>query len=89
MALGARPSGVVRRIVWRGLRPIVVGAVLGVAASYALSRVLANQLWGVTVADPWTFSGAVIALLAVGVAACIWPARRATRIDPVTALRYE
>jgi putative ABC transport system permease protein len=87
MAHGAEPQGVVRMIVWRGLRPIVVGVVLGLGASWWLSRVMANQIYGVATTDPWTFAGVATVLTVVAVAACVIPARRATRVNPLVALR--
>jgi putative ABC transport system permease protein len=89
MALGAQPTGVLRMMVFRGLRPIVIGAVVGVGASYALSRVLSSQVFGITATDPWTFVLAVVVLVGTGAVACIVPARRAARIDPLVALREE
>lgn len=89
IALGAEPRGVVRMLLVRGLRPIVVGIVLGVAASEALSRLMVNQVYGVTTTDPWTFAVVAIVLLVVGAAACLLPARRATQVDPAIALRSE
>ena len=89
MALGAQPSGVLRMVMIKGLQPIFAGVVVGLFASWGLTRLMASQLWGVTATDPWTFSGVVILLAAVGVAACLLPARRATRVDPLIALRYE
>lgn len=89
MALGAEPGGVMRAILLRGLRPIVAGVMIGLGASYALSRVMASHIYGVTATDPWTYAGVAIVLTAVGLIACLLPARRATRVDPLLALRYE
>jgi putative ABC transport system permease protein len=89
MALGAEPREVMRMIVFRGLRPIAAGAVIGVAASYGLSRLMANQIYGITATDPWTFVTVVLVLTAVAIAACVLPARRATKVDPLIALRYQ
>ena len=89
MALGAEASRVLRMIVSRGLRPVLAGVALGVAVTYWLSRVMANQIYGIPPTDPWTIGGAVIILLAVGLVACVQPARRATRVHPQVALRYE
>lgn len=87
MAHGAQPEGVVRMIVWKGLRPIVIGVVVGLGASYWLSRVMANQIYGVATTDPWTFTAVAAVLVIVAIAACIIPARRATRVNPLVALR--
>ena len=89
MALGAKPPGVMRMILFRGLRPIVAGVVAGLAASYGLSRYLASHIWGVTPTDPLTYGAVAIVLAAVGVIACVMPARRAMQVDPLIALRYE
>jgi putative ABC transport system permease protein len=89
MALGAQPAGVMRMVLVKGLQPIFVGIAVGLAASYALARLMASQIYGVTATDPWTFGGVVIVLAAVGIAACLLPARRATQVDPLIALRYE
>jgi putative ABC transport system permease protein len=89
MALGAEPAGVMREILLKGLQPIVAGVVVGVGASYGLTRVLSSHLYGVTATDPWTFTGVSVVLTAVGLMACALPARRAMRVDPLTALRYE
>lgn len=87
MAHGAQPEGIVRMIVWKGLRPIVIGVVVGLGASYWLSRVMANQIYGVATTDPWTFTAVAAVLVIVAIAACIIPARRATRVNPLVALR--
>jgi ABC-type antimicrobial peptide transport system permease subunit len=89
MALGAEPGAVMRMIVLKGLQPIVSGAVIGVGASYGLSRLMANQIYGVTATDPWTFALAVTVLVAAGTTACLFPARHATRVDPLVAVRHE
>jgi putative ABC transport system permease protein len=87
MALGAEPRAVMQRTLVRGLVPIVIGLIVGVGAAYGLSRVLANQIFGVTATDPWTFAGVSVVLLVVGAAACVLPARRAMQVDPLAALR--
>jgi ABC-type antimicrobial peptide transport system permease subunit len=89
MALGARAGTVMRAIVLKGLVPIAIGAVAGVGAAYGLSRLMANQLYGVTATDPWTFVVVVVVLAAVGALACVLPARRAMRVEPIVALRSE
>jgi ABC-type antimicrobial peptide transport system permease subunit len=66
-----------------------VGVVIGLVASYWLSRFMESHIYGVTATDPWTFATAVTVLTMVGVAACLLPAQRATRVDPLVAVRYE
>jgi putative ABC transport system permease protein len=89
MALGAQASNVLRMVIWRGLRLTLAGVALGLAASLALTRVMKNLLFEVSATDPTTF--ALLALLLVGVAliASYIPARKATKVDPLIALRSE
>ena len=89
MALGAPISDVLKMVLSKGLRLITLGMVLGVLACIALTRFVASQFWGVSPRDPITFIGVMVLLAAVGTAACLIPARRATRVDPLIALRYE
>lgn len=89
MALGAQPDGVLKMVLLNGLRPIFVGVAAGLAASYGLTRLMASQIYGVKPYDPWTFGAVVLVLTIVGLAACVLPARRATQVDPLIALRYE
>jgi putative ABC transport system permease protein len=89
MALGAKGSDVLGLVIKTGLRLVVAGVALGSMASLALSRVIETQLWGVSAYDPVTLGGAVVLLLATGVLACWIPARRASRVEPLVALRYE
>jgi putative ABC transport system permease protein len=89
MALGAERGGVLRLVLGTGLRPVVVGVAVGVAVSLALSRVLASRLFGVTAHDPATLAAVVAVVLQAGLAACWLPARRASRVDPLVALRHE
>jgi predicted permease len=89
VALGARPSSVLTMIVGRGLRLAGIGVVVGIAAALALTRVMQGVLYGVTPTDPLTFAGVAIALLAVAGGASWIPAWRATKVDPLVALRAE
>jgi ABC-type antimicrobial peptide transport system permease subunit len=89
MALGASRREVLRLVVRNGLRMTFIGLGLGVVAALGVTRLLVGLLFGVKPTDPLTF-GAVIALLCcVAFIACYIPARRATRVDPIVALRYE
>lgn len=80
---------VIRHVVGEGLRPLVVGLVLGVAGALAASRLLASELYGVTATDPTVLAGTVVTLLATALLACWIPAWRAASADPVSALRSE
>ena len=89
IALGAQFGDIAGMVVRRGLRLLVIGIALGLAGSAASSRLLAGQIWNVSPFDPLSFAAVSVLMLAVGLLACYWPARRAARVDPVTALRYE
>jgi putative ABC transport system permease protein len=89
MALGADRARVLRHVVGDGLRPVVIGATIGLAAAFALGRILAGTLFHVTPRDPQIFSLATAALIMVAIGARLIPARRASRIDPMNALRSE
>ena len=88
-ALGAKRAHILQLIIRRGVGMALIGIVLGLAASVGLTRFLAGLLYGVTTVDPPTFIGISILLLVVSVLACYIPARRATKVDPLIALRYE
>jgi ABC-type antimicrobial peptide transport system permease subunit len=89
MALGAEPRNVLWMILARGLSLAVAGLALGLVGSFALTRLLGSMLYRVRPADPATFIAVTFALLAVALAACWIPGRRAMRVDPMVALRYE
>jgi putative ABC transport system permease protein len=89
MAIGAQRRDVLRLVLRGGLQLVVVGIVLGLVAALALTRVLQSQLYGVTAHDPLSFAGNAALLLAVATLACLLPALRATKVDPMTALRAE
>src|SRR5271169_4634506 len=89
VALGAQPRDVLRMIFALGFKLFLTGAAIGLAASLALSRALVHLLFGVSAYDPASFASVTILLAAVALLACYVPARRATRVDPLVALRYE
>jgi len=89
MALGAEPRDILRDVLAQGGKMALTGVVLGLLASLGLTRLMASMLFGVSVTDPLTYAGVVVLLLAVAVLACWIPARRAMRVDPMVALRYE
>jgi ABC-type antimicrobial peptide transport system permease subunit len=89
MALGALPADVLRMVLLDAGRMAAVGIVIGLGAAFALSRYLESQLFGVKAADPYIYAGAALVLAVVAALAAFVPARRASRIDPISALRYE
>ncbi len=88
-ALGATPKTLLGLVLFDGLKLVAIGVVLGLAGAFAAARFLETQLFGVTAHDPWTFAAVPLVLMGAAVAGCLIPARRATRIDPMTALRTE
>ena len=103
MALGAQAANVLRLVIWQGIRLVLVGLAVGALIGYALTRLLDSQyfassawyrqmdqqLYEVKATDPWTFAAIAALLLLVALIACWLPARRAARVDPLEALRYE
>jgi putative ABC transport system permease protein len=89
MALGAQRSDVLRLILGQGAKMALIGVGIGIALALGLTRLMSNQLFGVTAHDPLTFAGVALMLIAVALAACYLPARRAMRVDPMVAVRYE
>jgi len=89
MALGADHYSVLRMVLWQGLRLALLGVLVGIAAALALGRILAGFLYGVGATDPSTILGVAVLLMLVALLASYLPARRAVRVDPIVALRYE
>ncbi len=89
MALGAERGDVVKMVVGQGLRLVLIGVAIGIAGALALTRFLSSLLYGVKPTDPLTFVAVSLILIAVALLACYIPARRAAKIDPMVALRYE
>jgi len=87
MALGAAPAHVLRLVGFMGLRLVAIGAAIGLLGSFAATRLIAAELWGTSRHDPLTMVAVVATIAVVGLAACYFPARRATRVDPLNALR--
>jgi len=89
MALGAKQVDVLRQVLGESLKMTLVGILVGFLAALGLTRLMATLLFGVSATDPLTFAGVGIILTGVAMAACLVPARRAMRVDPIVALRYE
>ena len=89
IALGADPRVVMRLVLGRGMLLTLIGMSIGLVGSLALTRLMSGLLFGISPTDPMTFALATMLLAGVAIAACYLPARRATKVDPITALRCE
>ena len=89
IALGAGPGDVLGMILGQGLRTIFIGVAMGIVGALALTRAIGSLLFGVTATDPLTFGAVALLLVGAALLACYLPARRAMRVDPMVALRYE
>jgi putative ABC transport system permease protein len=89
MALGAQRRDVLRLIVGQCLRLTLIGLAIGLVCAFAMTRGMATLLYGVKPNDPWTFVSGALLFIVVALLACYVPARRATKVDPLIALRYE
>jgi putative ABC transport system permease protein len=89
MALGAQTRDVLRLVVNQGMRPVVIGLAIGIVSAFALGRLLTSQLYEVSAHNPALLAASTIFLAAIAVIACLVPARRATYVDPIQALRTE
>jgi putative ABC transport system permease protein len=89
MALGARVVDVLQLILGHAMLLVLIGIMIGLVGAFAVTRVMASLLYGVSATDPLTFGGVSLLLAAIALVACLIPARRATRVDPMVALRHE
>jgi putative ABC transport system permease protein len=89
IALGAVPRDILLMVVRQAMRPVWIGLGVGLVAAVVLARGLANLLFGVRTTDPFTLAAVILVLASISILACYLPARRATRVDPAIALRWE
>jgi len=89
LALGAQAGAILKMVVGQGMKLVASGVALGLVASFSLTRLMSNMLFGVSAFDPMTFGSITLLLTLVALLACWIPARRAMRLDPMIALRYE
>ena len=89
MALGARPGRILSLVFRQGMGLALTGIFAGLLGAFALTRVMSTLLFGVSATDPLTFASVLVLLIVIGLAACYFPALRATRVDPIVALRTE
>jgi putative ABC transport system permease protein len=89
IALGAQPGHILRLVLSNGLRLILIGTAAGLLLSAAATRSLSSLVWGISVTDSWTFAAAAVVISIAGLGACLVPARRATQVDPLSAIRSE
>ncbi len=89
MALGAQGRDVLKMVVGQGMLLVVIGIVCGLVGAFGMTRVMSSLLFNVSTTDPATFGGIAALFVAVGIIACYIPARRAMKVDPLIALRYE
>jgi len=89
LALGAQASDVMKLVIGQGMKPALVGLGIGLAAAFGLTRLMASLLFGVSSTDTLTYAACALLLICVALLACYFPARRATKVDPLAALRRE